>query len=180
VIMRHSEDAIDISQTGRSMFRLIADLYPICRSITGNGVRETLDVIRRFIPLTIHEVKSGTPVFDWTVPKEWNIRDAYVMDRQGTRVIDFRRSNLHVLNYSTPFRKRVTLEELKEHLFSLPEHPDWIPYRTSYYEEAWGFCVSHNQLSTMNDPEYDVCIDSSLEEEVFRAAKHPLVGERQN
>jgi aminopeptidase-like protein len=146
------------------MYQLVADLYPICRSITGNGVRATLKRLTGIVPLVIHEVPSGTPVFDWVVPKEWNIRDAYVEDSKGTRVVDFHRSNLHVLNYSIPIRRKVSLPELREHLFSLPDHPDWIPYRTSYYKENWGFCVSQNQLSALKDEEYEVCIDSSLEE----------------
>ena len=156
--------SVDRSAIGQAMYHLVADLYPICRSITGNGVRETLNRLAEIVPLVIHEVPSGTPVFDWVVPKEWNIRDAYVEDSRGTRVVDFHRSNLHVLNYSIPIRRKVSLSELREHLFSLPDHPDWIPYRTSYYRENWGFCVSQNQLSALKEEEYEVCIDSSLEE----------------
>jgi len=151
-----------IENIGHQMHQLVAELYPICRSITGDGFRETLQVIRRHIPLEIHEVPTGTKVFDWTVPKEWNIRDAYVKNSRGERVIDFQKSNLHVLNYSTPIKARMPLAELKPHLFSLPQHPDWIPYRTSYYAERWGFCVSHNQLLAMPDDMYEVCIDSTL------------------
>src|SRR5437867_326014 len=117
------------------MYELIRELYPICRSITGDGVRETLRRLRNHIPLKVHEVPSGTNVFDWTVPKEWNIRDAYVKNSDGVKVIDFRNSNLHILNYSIPVRKKVSLRELREHLFSLPNHADWIPYKTSYYQE---------------------------------------------
>lgn len=141
----------------------MSELYPICRSITGNGVRETLRIIKKHIPLTIHEVPSGTRVFDWTIPKEWNIHDAYVKTSSGEKVIDFRKNNLHVLNYSVPVNKTLSLGELKEHLFSLPDHPDWIPYRTSYYKENWGFCISHNQLMNLKEDEYEVCIDSSLD-----------------
>ncbi len=148
---------------GHEMYRVISELYPICRSITGNGVRETLNVLNEYIPLDVHQVPTGTRVFDWTVPKEWNIRDAYVKNSKGDKVIDFQKSNLHVLNYSVPVAKKVSLEELKEHLFTLPEHPDWIPYRTSYYQENWGFCLSHNQFLGLEDGEYEVCIDSSLE-----------------
>ena len=147
---------------GQQMHRLVAELYPICRSITGNGFRETLQVIRRHIPLEIHEVPTGTKVFDWTVPKEWNIRDAYVKNSRGERVIDFQKSNLHVLNYSAPIEAKMSLPELKTHLFSLPQHPDWIPYRTSYYAERWGFCVSQRQLLALADDLYEVCIDSTL------------------
>lgn len=147
---------------GQGMYDLIAALYPICRSITGDGFRETLRIVGRHIPLAVHEVPSGTPVFDWTVPKEWNIRDAYVKDARGERVIDFRASNLHVVSYSTPIHERMPLARLKEHLFTLPDHPTWVPYRTSYYKEDWGFCLSHERLQQLRDGEYEVCIDSSL------------------
>lgn len=157
------EDMQKDSDIGREMHAFIGRMYPICRSITGNGFRETLSLIGRHIPLEIHEVPTGTPVFDWTVPKEWNIRDAYVKDSDGNRVIDFRKSNLHVVNYSTPVRATMTLAELRDHLFTIPEQPDWIPYRTSYYQEAWGFCLSHNDMLKMKDGRYEVRIDSSLE-----------------
>ena len=148
---------------GAEMHELISELFPICRSITGDGFRETLRRIGRVVPLKIHEVPTGTKVFDWTVPREWNIRDAYVKDGAGRRVIDFRTSNLHVVNYNVPVRATLTRPELEEHLFSLPEHPDWIPYRTSYYEESWGFCLSHNQRLQLKDETYEILIDSSLE-----------------
>jgi len=155
---------LDIKEFGKATYQLISELYPICRSITGNGVRQTLNIIRKHIPLTVHEVPSGTRAFDWTVPKEWNIKNAYVKNSKGEKIIDFNKSNLHVLNYSVPTKKKLSLNELKEHLFTLPEHPDWIPYRTSYYKEDWGFCLSHNQFSKLRDEEYEVSIDSSLEE----------------
>lgn len=145
------------------MYELIAGLYPICRSITGDGVRETLRVLGRHLPLEMHEVPSGTRVFDWTVPNEWNIRDAYIKDSHGRRVVDFRASNLHVVSYSVPVWRKMSLAELKSHLFTIPEHPDWIPYRTSYYQEGWGFCISQNQLLALTEDEYEVCIDASLE-----------------
>ena len=151
------------TDVGHEMHRFIADLYPICRSITGDGVRETLRLIQKHIPLTVSEVPSGTQVFDWTVPKEWNIADAYIKNTRGERIVDFRKSNLHVVSYSVPVEKRISLQELKEHVFTLPEYPDRIPYRTSYYKESWGFCLSHNQLEAMQDHEYDVCIDASLQ-----------------
>jgi aminopeptidase-like protein len=144
------------------MHRLAADLYPICRSITGNGVRETLRRLQTHIPLTVREVPSGTPVFDWTVPREWNITDAYIKNLAGERIIDFRRCNLHVLGYSIPVHARMSLAELRPHLISIPEQPDAIPYRTSYYNETWGFCLAHSQLVTLPEGEYEVCIDSSL------------------
>ena len=148
---------------GTEMHALIAELYPICRSITGDGLRETLRRLEAYIPLTVHEVATGTSVLDWTVPREWNIRDAYVKNSRGERVVDFRRSNLHVLHYSVPVRRTVSLAELREHCFTLPDHPDWIPYRTSYYQEGWGFCLTHRQLQALPEDQYEVVIDSSLE-----------------
>jgi aminopeptidase-like protein len=151
------------SSLGDQMYSLIEELYPICRSITGNGVRETLERLKRVIPITIHDVPSSTKVFDWIVPLEWNIRDAYVKNSRGERVIDFRKSNLHILNYSVPVREKMSLDELKPHLFTIPDRPEWIPYRTSYYKKNWGFCLSHNDFLCLADDEYEVCIDSSLE-----------------
>jgi aminopeptidase-like protein len=155
---------IEPIDVGEPMHKLIRDLYPVCRSITGNGVRETLRQVGEHIPLKVHEVPTGTQVFDWTVPKEWNIRDAYVKNSNGQKVIDFTRSNLHVLNYSIPIHKRVSLAELREHLFTLPNQPDWIPYKTSYYQERWGFCLSHNQLDGLGEGSYEAVIDASLDE----------------
>ena len=157
--------AMDLSADdgGRSMHRFISELYPICRSITGDGVRKTLNRMLEHIPLTICEVPSGLQVFDWTVPLEWNIRDAYIKNSAGERIVDFRASNLHVLGYSVPVHRRIGLPELKEHLFSDPQHPDWIPYRTSYYKPTWGFCLPHRQLLALPEDEYEVCIDSTLE-----------------
>lgn len=157
------KEIIDTRSAGERMFAMIEQMYPICRSITGDGVRQTLELIRRRIPLFIHEVPTGTQVFDWTVPKEWNIRDAYIKNSRGEKVLDFRKSNLHVLGYSTPIHATLDLEELKEHLFTLPERPDWIPYRTSYYAEDWGFCLPHRELLGWQPGRYEVCIDSSLE-----------------
>lgn len=152
------------ARTGAELHQFVAELFPVCRSITGDGIRRTLARIGERIPLKIFEVPSGTAVFDWTVPKEWNIRDAFVKDSSGKRVIDFHRSNLHVLNYSVPVHLTLSLEELKKHLFTIPEQPDWIPYRTSYYKEEWGFCLPHNQLIALAEGEYEVCIDSTLED----------------
>ncbi len=156
--------SIDIDCLGQEMYNLIAELYPICRSITGNGVRKSFQIVQQHIPLEIHEVPTGTAVFDWTVPKEWNIRDAYIKDKTGKKVIDFQTSNLHVLNYSTPIHTKMPLSQLKEHLFSMPDRPDWIPYRTSYYEETWGFCLSDRTLQSLAEGDYEVYIDSSLEQ----------------
>jgi aminopeptidase-like protein len=153
------------------MFELVAELYPLCRSITGDGVRQTLEIIGRRIDLDVREVPSGTEVFDWTVPREWNIRDAWVANAAGERVIDFRASNLHVVSYSVPVRTRLPLTELKRHLFTIPEHPDWVPYRTSYYAESWGFCASQRLADSLPDGEYEVCVDATL------AAGHLTYGE---
>jgi aminopeptidase-like protein len=156
-------DKLEPDVLGREMHALIAELYPICRSITGNGLRETLRRTQQYIPLTMHEVPTGTRVFDWTVPPEWNIRDGYVKNSRGERIIDFRKSNLHVLNYSVPVHEKMALKELRAHLFTLPEHPEWIPYRTSYYKRNWGFCLSHREFLQLPEDEYEVCIDASLE-----------------
>lgn len=151
------------NQISHNLYQLVSELFPICRSITGNGFRETLKIIKQHIPLQIHEVPTGTQVFDWTVPKEWNIRGAYIKNAKGERIIDFQDSNLHVVNYSIPIHKTISFQELKPHLFTLPDHPDWIPYRTSYYKEDWGFCLSHNQYLQFQDEDYEICIDSSLQ-----------------
>ena len=149
-------------QLGRDMHRLVAELYPICRSITGDGVRQTLARLRERIPIDVHEVPSGTKVFDWTIPDEWNVRDAYVANAAGERVIDFRKQNLHLVGYSTPIRAKLSLAELRPRLHTLPDRPEWIPYRTSYYKPSWGFCLSQRQLDAMPDGEYEVVIDSTL------------------
>ncbi len=154
--------ARDYEALGRSAYMLVEELYPICRSITGEGVRQTLDILERLVPLTLTSVASGTRVFDWEVPREWNIRDAYIKDRTGRRVVDFRASNLHVVNYSVPVHTRMSLSELRVHLHTLPAQPDWIPYRTSYYQETWGFCLTQRQLDALPEDDYEVCIDSSL------------------
>ncbi|MCC7047792.1 MAG: DUF4910 domain-containing protein [Alphaproteobacteria bacterium] len=144
------------------MMRLAEELFPICRSITGDGVRQTLAIIGRRIPIAVSEVPSGTPVFDWTVPREWNIRGAYIARLDGTRVVDFANSNLHILQYSQPMDRVVPIDELNRHLYSLPDKPDWIPHRTAYFADTWGFCLSHRQRETLTDPSYRVVIDSTL------------------
>lgn len=166
-----------VDNPGNDLYGLVEELYPICRSITGDGVRETLKRLEKDIPLTTHEVATGTQVFDWTVPKEWNIRDAYIKNGNGEKVVDFRNSNLHVMSYSIPVRKTLSLEELKSHLFTLPDHPEWIPYRTSYHNEQWGFCLPHKQLLELRDEEYEVCIDSSLEDGALTYGEYYLEGE---
>ncbi|TLD40832.1 MAG: hypothetical protein JETT_2902 [Candidatus Jettenia ecosi] len=167
-----------LTKTGLDMFNLISELYPICRSITGNGVRDTLTILQKHIPLITHEVPTGTKVFDWTVPKEWNIQDAYVKNSKGEKIIDFRKNTLHVLNYSVPVRKSVSLDELKEHLFTVPEYPEWIPYRTSYYQENWGFCISYHQLINLGEDEYEVVVDSSLEDGYLTYGEYYIKGKR--
>ena len=135
----------------QKLYSLMQELFPICRSITGNGVRKTLRILKEEIDLKIINVPSGTKVFDWKIPNEWNIRDAYVKNSKGERIIDFHKSNLHILNYSIPIKKTISSHELKNHLYSLPEKPNSIPYVTSYYKKNWGFCVPHNSLKSFND-----------------------------
>ncbi|UCG59800.1 MAG: DUF4910 domain-containing protein [Phycisphaerales bacterium] len=173
------EQNIDMDRVGEQMYDLMRELYPICRSITGEGFRQTQDILKQHVPLQIRAVPTGTEVFDWTVPKEWNIRDAYVKDPDGEKVIDFQKSNLHVVNYSVPVNQKMSLEDLAKHLFTLPEHPEWIPYRTSYYEEDWGFCLSHNDYLRLKEGMYEVVIDSTLEDghlnygEYFKRGRSP-------
>jgi aminopeptidase-like protein len=162
---------------GEEIFALAAKIYPICRSITGNGVRDTLRELGAHVDLEVHEVPTGTKVFDWTIPREWNIRDAYIKDARGKKIVDFARSNLHVVSYSVPVQKRVSLAELRKHLHTLPEKPDLIPYRTSYYIEDWGFCIPHNLLESLRDDFYDVVIDSTLKDGSLTYGEHLHRGE---
>ena len=154
--------AVD-KELGDEIYSLVRELYPICRSITGDGIRETLRILGRDLPMVVTEVASGTPVLDWVVPNEWNIRDAFIADSAGNRIVDFRKSNLHVVGYSTPVSNLMSFEALRPHLHTIPERPDTIPYRTSYYKETWGFCMAHRQLEAMADTEYHVTIDATLE-----------------
>lgn len=147
---------------GASLYALARKLFPINRSLTGPGVRESLALIDEIVPLEIHEIPTGTQVFDWTIPREWTLREAYIEDEHGRRIIDARDNNLHVVGYSVPVDAEMTLEELRPHLHTLPEHPDWIPYRTSYYKESWGFCLSHRQLENLRGGRYRVRIDATL------------------
>ena len=159
----HQFDQQPLTTIGAELHEFAKQLFPVCRSITGDGTRRSLRMLGDRIDLQVSEVPTGTEVFDWTVPREWNIRDAYIKDPNGERVVDFQSNNLHVLNYSTPIRAKLPLTELKAHIFTLPDHPDWIPYRTSYYKPDWGFCMTHRQLLALKDGEYEVCIDSTLE-----------------
>jgi aminopeptidase-like protein len=165
---------------GDQILALAAKLYPICRSITGEGVRETLREIGTHIKLEAHEVPTGTAVFDWKIPREWNIRDAYIKNEQGEKVVDFAHSNLHVVSYSVPVKRLVPLAELKKHIFTLPDQPDLIPYRTSYYAENWGFCMPHRRFETLRDGTYEVLIDSSLEEGFLSYGEYLHKGETED
>jgi aminopeptidase-like protein len=152
----------ELHALGVSMHADMTRMYPLCRSLSGAGVRATLDILEESLDLRRHQVPSGTRAFDWTVNDEWNVRDAYIADRHGRRIVDFREHNLHLVGYSTPVRARMTLEELRPHLHSLPDRPDWIPYRTTYYNRTWGFCLPHRQLEELDDGPYDVVVDSTL------------------
>jgi aminopeptidase-like protein len=163
-------------RTGAELHALVERLYPICRSITGDGVRQTLDIVGEHISLERHEVPTGTQVLDWTIPQEWNIRDAYVATPDGERVIDFRESNLHVVGYSVPVNERMPLSELRGHLHTLPDQPSWVPYRTSYYAPAWGFCLAQEKLDALPDGEYDVVIDSTLADGSLTYGEHVVPG----
>jgi aminopeptidase-like protein len=170
-------DAVD-AEIGARMLSLVEELFPICRSITGNGVRETLRLLSNIHPISVTEVASGTHVFDWTVPDEWNIRDAYIKDSSGRRVVDFKRHNLHVLSYSAPVRAQMRLAELEPHLYSLPDQPDLIPYRTSYYARRWGFCMTHKERQALDRSEiYEVVIDSELKKGSLSIGEIVLPGE---
>jgi aminopeptidase-like protein len=148
---------------GKEMYSLMERLFPICRSITGNGVRETLKIIREYIPINNVEITTGTKVLDWEIPNEWNINDAYIKTSNGDKIVDFNKNNLHVLGYSEPFEGKVKLEELKNHIYTLPDQPDLIPYVTSYYKRRWGFCLSEDQFKTLKNDMYEIKIDSALE-----------------
>ena len=159
----HQNDARTLaSVSGEEIYALAERLFPIYRSITGDGVRQTLDVLNEYVDLKTRRVASGTAVFDWTVPQEWNIREAHVTNSRGERVVDFARNNLHLVSYSVPVRARLNLNELRTHLHSLPDQPDLIPYRTTYYDPGWGFCLTHSQLEALSEDAYDVVIDSSF------------------
>jgi aminopeptidase-like protein len=168
----------DLASAGTQMFRLASELFPLCRSITGDGVRQSLRILARYMPLDIREVPSGTAVFDWTVPLEWNIRNAYIARLDGTRVIDVANHNLHIVQYSTPVNAIVPLAALRPHLHALADHPDWIPYRTSYYKEDWGFCLSQRQLDQLTEPSYRVVIDTTLKRGHLTYAECIIRGER--
>jgi aminopeptidase-like protein len=159
------------------MKELVERLYPVCRSITGDGLRRTLETIGEQLSLAVSEVPTGTQVLDWTVPREWNIRDAWVKDASGRKVIDFAEHNLHIVGYSTPVHTVLPLAQLREHLHTLPEQPTLIPYRTSYYSETWGFCLRHDVLESLPDGDYEVFIDSTLDDGHLSYGEHVVPGE---
>jgi aminopeptidase-like protein len=169
--------ALDRERAGAEMHALATELFPICRSITGPGLRQTFDVLGRRLPLERRQVASGTPVFDWTIPREWTIREAWLRGPDGRKLVDFADCNLHVVNYSTPVHRRLPLAELRPHLHSLPDRPHWTPYRTSYYDETWGFCLPHAVAEGLPDGEYEAYIDSSLEDGHLDYAELVLPGE---
>lgn len=162
---------------GQEAHELMRRLFPLCRSLSGSGVRATFEILQNYIPLICREVPSGTRIFDWTVPDEWNIHDAYVLAPDGTRVIDFRRSNLHVVSYSEPVRTTLPLDELHPRLHTLPDRPDVVPYRTAYYERTWGFCLSHRQLLELEPGDYEVVIDATLAPGHLTYAEFELPGQ---
>lgn len=153
--------AVDAA-AGAAMHALLTRLFPIPRSLTGDGVRETLRILAEHVPIVVEEIPTGTTLFDWTVPPEWNVREAFVEDSRGRRVIDIRNHTLHLVGYSAPVRTTMTLAELQKHLHSIPEQPDLIPYRTSYYDRTWGFCLSHRERTRLVEDTYLVSIDSTL------------------
>jgi aminopeptidase-like protein len=180
--MNHERDQTEVSlaAAGRRMFELAQELFPLHRSITGNGVRKTLDILAGHVPLKTVEVPSGSQVLDWEVPQEWNIRDAYIADADGNRLVDYQASNLHVVNYSQPIKQRMRWGELKDHLTTLPEQPDWIPYRTAYFRDLWGFCLTHRkylELDETPDREVEVCIDATFEDGALSYGELCLQGE---
>lgn len=171
-------EKIDSFDVGAFCYSLANELFPICRSITGPGVRETLSVIGKYLPeLVVHEVPSGAAAFDWNVPDEWIIHDAYIADEAGRRLVDFKLNNLHVVGYSEPIDQWFDLNELSKHLYSLPDQPNAIPYITSYYSRHWGFCVSHEQLLTLKPGNYRVVIDSEFRKGVLNFGDLVLPGE---
>ncbi|NMY07568.1 DUF4910 domain-containing protein [Pseudomonas veronii] len=173
-----TSNELNDSQVGQYCHDLATRLYPICRSLTGPGVRETLSILASEIQgLEIKEVPSGTTAFDWTVPDEWEIRGAYIADEHGNKIVDFQDHNLHVLGYSEPVDRVVILDELEKHLYSLPDQPDAIPYITSYYSRRWGFCLTHNQRQTLKPGSYRVVIDSTLKPGVLNYAEVMIPGE---
>ncbi|MEZ5099311.1 MAG: DUF4910 domain-containing protein [Thermoleophilia bacterium] len=163
-------------ELGAQMHALLAELFPIHRSITGEGLRRTAAVLSRDLPLEVVETPSGTQLFDWVVPREWNLREAWLAAPDGRRVADTARSSLHVLAYSVPTRERLRLDALRPHLFSLPDQPDLIPFRTSYHDDNWGFCLEHRVLESLPEGEYEAVVDATLEPGSMTSAELTIPG----
>jgi aminopeptidase-like protein len=167
----------DFAATGRRMYALASELFPICRSLTGDGVRATLEVMRSRVDFQVNEVPTGTRVFDWTIPKEWNVRAAHIKDARGNTIVDFRHSSLHVVGYSVPVRTTLPLAELRKHLHTLPDQPDLIPYRTAYWAETWGLCLPHRLAESLPEGNYEVLIDATLADGAMTYGEHLHRGE---
>ena len=165
-----------LASAGEDAYALIERLYPLCRSITGAGTRQTLDIIGQQIELDRSEVPTGTKVFDWIVPKEWTIRDAYIISPQGEKICNFKEHNLHITGYSTPVNETLNKEELLPHLHSLPKYPKWIPYTYNYHSEDWGFSISDEQLHSLPEGDYKVVIDSDLKHGHLSYGEHLIPG----
>jgi aminopeptidase-like protein len=176
--MRGLIEQADFGRLGSEMHALVRELYPICRSITGEGLRQSLRILQRLAPMELHEVASGTAVLDWVVPPEWNLRAARLTGPGGELIADAADLSLHVLNYSVPFSGAVPLHELQQHLHSLPDQPALVPYRTSYYKEAWGFCLSHERRARLAPGEYQVLIDTTLADGSLTYGECALPGAR--
>jgi len=168
------DGAVDI---GHELHALVSRLFPIGRSITGEGVRRTLAILSEHVDLAVREVPTGTEVFDWTVPQEWTVRDAYVRAANGKVVVDLAASNLHLVGYSEPVARRMPLSELRSHIHTLPDQPDLIPYRTSYYSRTWGFCMAHRDYLALEEGDYDVFIDTTLADGALTYGEAFLPGE---
>ncbi len=163
---------------GQQIYKIAEEIFPICRSITGNGVRKTLQILKKYIPqLQVTEVPSGTKAFDWEVPNEWNITEGYIEDSAGRRIIDYQNHNLHIMGYSVPVDAYVTLDELKRHIYTEPRQPDVIPYITSYYKENFGFCMSENQKNSLREDQYHMVIKSTLKPGSLTYAEAVIPGE---
>lgn len=152
-------------------------LFPIARSITGEGYRKSLEILKEIIPFKYIDIESGSKVFDWTVPEEWHVSEAYIIDPEGKKILDYKEHNLHVLNYSAPIKGTIELQELKNHIFTIPKLPTAIPYVTSYYKKNWGFCMSHRQYEKLKEGKYKVLINSTFKKGFVRMGEYLLSGD---